>query len=321
MSGNGQDVNRPGNQPLVMSPLADPVVNAIFSSEKVAGLAAESLIRVILEAEGENRKVGKVVKVTPQRAHTAPGQRGSRIDIEILTDSNEIAIVEVQISSDEAIMQRNLFAASHIYTKTSSSGTTPPEMAEQLPTVIAINILNYPIREDNNEILQPFKILYTKPPLKEAIPQFSGYNVQLSRIPDITADFNSGFYCWFYTLYKADHEGKTVKEIVDMTPELQIYSDRDTGYQQFCTQYDLAAGDPETRDEYVLWVKDRMREYGMKKASENEGIAKGRAEADAQWQGVVAEKDVELEAKDTELKAKDAIIAELKARLDESKDK
>jgi len=316
MTGSMEDAIRPDKQMIVMSPLADPVVNTIFSNEKVAGLAAESLIRVILEAEGENRKVGKVIKVTPQRAYSTSGQRGSRIDIEVLTDSNEIAIVEIQINSDESIMQRNLFTASHIYTKTSTPGTTSSKMAEQLPTVIAINILNYPVREDNSEILQPFKMLYAKPPLKEAMPQFSGYNVQLSRIPDMTPDFNSGFYCWFYTLYKAHKEEKTIREVLDMTPELQTYSDRDAGYRQFCEQYDLAAGDPETRDEYVLWVKEKMREYGERKAAENEGIAKGRAEgiaeADAHWQSVVS-------GKDSELKKKDTIIAKLKAQL-ESKD-
>jgi hypothetical protein len=42
------------DQELVMSPLADPVIEAIFANVEVAGLAAGSLIRVVLEADGKD---------------------------------------------------------------------------------------------------------------------------------------------------------------------------------------------------------------------------------------------------------------------------
>jgi hypothetical protein len=56
--------------------------------------------------------------------------------------------------------------------------------------------------------MQPFKILYTKLPQETAIPNFNGYNVQLPRILETEPDFNSGIYCWGYTLYTAHNKIK-----------------------------------------------------------------------------------------------------------------
>ncbi|MDR2599768.1 MAG: PD-(D/E)XK nuclease family transposase [Oscillospiraceae bacterium] len=259
---------------LVMSPLANPIIDAIFASEKTAGLAAESIIRVILEEEGINRSFGKVIKVTPQRSRSYPYQRGSRVDVEILTENNEIALVEIQISDDPSMMQRNLYSTSHVLTEKSIPGTTSAQMAVDMPTIIAINILSKSLRKDNDEVLQPFKIMYTKPPIREAVPQFTGYNIQLDKIPSMKQDFNSGFYCWFYTLYTAHKENKTIEEVLKMAPELIAYTEQDAGYMQFCKQYDLATGDPESRRMYRNWFLDEW----SRQAQEQHAIQKGREE-------------------------------------------
>ncbi|GHV10488.1 hypothetical protein FACS1894217_15950 [Clostridia bacterium] len=91
-------------QPL--SPLADPVVGAIFSDVENAGLAAESLVRSIIGSES----LGKVISVTPQRYYKIPDQRGCRVDVEIETSNNRIIIAEVQLSVDPVMPQRNLLA-------------------------------------------------------------------------------------------------------------------------------------------------------------------------------------------------------------------
>ena len=263
------DLTRP------LSPLADPVVSAIFTSVETAGLAAESLVRVVLESDN-NLLTGKIVRVTPQSTHSSPYHRGCRVDMEIETDTNEWVLAEVQMITDAAIMQRGLFSSSSILTKTSTKGDTSAQMVAKLPRVICINILGYNIREDNIEVVQPFKILYTKPPHAVAIPNFSGYNVQLPRLLEMEPDFTSGLYCWGYTLYTAHKQGKSVQEVVSMTPALQAYAKRDDGYQQFCEQYQLAAADPDTRDAYVNWILSIMKEEGMREGARIEGLREGR---------------------------------------------
>ena len=98
----------------VLSPLADPVISAIFSSLEEAGLAAKSIINAILKSDNNSKLMGKIVRITPQHYHMDPMLRGCKVDIEVETDANERIIFEVQISSDPAIMKRGLFSASHI---------------------------------------------------------------------------------------------------------------------------------------------------------------------------------------------------------------
>jgi len=222
----------------VMSPLADPVVSAMYANAEVAGLAMESLIRVVLESDNEQLK-GKIQSLTPQSTYASARKRGCRVDIKSETDSNEKIIAEIQVKIDRSIMKRDLFAASHIFTETSTRGDTPSQMAMKMPRVIFINILGYNIREDNTEMIQPFKMMYTKEPKMVAIPNFSGYNVQLPRILEMEADFSNGLYCWAYTLYTAHVKSKTVQEVLAMTPVLQEYAELDKGYRQFCDRYQL----------------------------------------------------------------------------------
>ena len=170
---------------MALSPLADPVVNAVFASEEVAGLAAESLIGSVLESDEEAAPIDRIVSVTPQRSRHDPLYRGCRVDIETVTKSNDRIIFEIQINPDITIMQRDLFTASHIYLTTSRKGDSPREMAAGLPTVVFINILGYNIREDNTDLVQPFKVMYTKPPQVTAVRNFSGYNVQLTRLHEM----------------------------------------------------------------------------------------------------------------------------------------
>jgi len=277
------------NEPLVLSPLADPVVGAIFCNVESAGLAAESLIRAVL-ASDDAILTGKIISVTPQYIYNAPRGRGCRIDVVVITDANERVIFEVQVYADAHIMTRDLFSAAHVFTRAAARGDTAAEMAAKLPKVICINILGYNIRSDNNDVVQPFKILYTKPPQRTAIPHFSGYNVQLPRIAEMKPDFLNPLYCWGYTLHTAHANKKSVQEVIEMTPELQMYAETDNGYFQFCKQYDRAAANPTTMDEYRNWVLYVMREEGMRIAA----VEAGREEERAKWQQITNDKDAEI---------------------------
>jgi hypothetical protein len=179
---------------------------------------------------------------------------------------------------DFHILKRNLFSASHIYTKTTTKGATIPQMTQNMPTVIMINILDYIIRDSNTDVLQPFKILYTKEPAETAVSNFYGYNIQLPRLKETEPDFNDGLYCWLYTLYTAKNEGKPIGEVIRMTPPLQEYAQHDAGYQQFCEQYERVSSDQKTRDEYHWWLNAQMSLDGQMQFKFNEGKMEGKQE-------------------------------------------
>ncbi|MDR1727384.1 MAG: Rpn family recombination-promoting nuclease/putative transposase [Acidobacteriota bacterium] len=128
--------------------------------------------------------------MTPQRYYKHAGERGCRIDIEITTRSNERVIVEVQTSRDGKMLHRNLFAASRVFAATARPGTTAAQMAERMPRVIAVNLLDFAVREDNRELLQPVKLMYGKPPHRVTLGRFAVYNVQMPRVPEAAADFS-----------------------------------------------------------------------------------------------------------------------------------
>ena len=133
-----------------------------------------------------------------------------------------------------------------------------------MPKVIYINLLGYILRKTNTDMVQPFKVMYTKPPSEVAIPKFGGYNIQLPRLLEKKEpDFSSDLYCWCYTLYTAHLEKKTVQEVVALTPWLQAFADRDAGFRQFIDRYETVSADPETRREYAMWFDEALREEGM----------------------------------------------------------
>ena len=269
---------KPNDPNLVLSPLSDPVFGAIHADVDVAGLSMESFITATLESDNE-KLMGSVKAVTPQQVHTSTSGRGCRVDVESDTNENERAITEVQINPDKRIMLRNLFTSSHVFYETSEKGDTSNQMADKMPRVIHINVLGYNIRKNSSGLVEPFKIMYTKEPREVAIPNFSGYNIQLPKIYEMKPDFNSSLYCWCYMLYTAHKEGKTVKEVVAMSTALQEFADRDAGFQQFCERYNHVTADPKTRREYVAWVNDRMRQAGelewVKEEAYNSGVETG----------------------------------------------
>ena len=262
---------------MALSPLADPVVSAIYANAEVAGLAIESFISAVLESNGE-ALIGKVKTVTPQRTHGAANGRGCRLDIESETDANERTITEVQIDPDRRIMIRNLFASAHVFRSSPDKGDTVKQMADKMPRIIHINILGYNIRKNSTKLVEPFKIMYTEQPAEVAISNFSGYNIQLPNLMKMEPDFTSNLYCWCYTLYTAHKEGKTVREVIEMTPALQEYAERDAGFKQYSDRYDFALMDPKILKEYVSWAQDRMREEGMKEAAFDDGMERGADE-------------------------------------------
>ena len=262
---------------LALSPLADPVFNEVFANVEVAGLAMESFIRAVLEADNEIL-VGKIKSVTPQRVHSSVMQRGSRVDIEIETEADELIIAEIQIDPDIRIMVRNLFTSSHVFRESSVKGDTPTQMAKRMPKVIHINLLGYKVRKSSKELLEPFKILYTKKPHDVAIPNFSGYNIQLPIIAKMELDFTNALHCWCYAIYTAHVENKTLQEVVEMSKPLQDYAVRDPGFVQFCERYKIVASDPTAQRQYIAWIKDIMREQGIKEAAWLEGLEEGKKE-------------------------------------------
>ncbi|MDR0948817.1 MAG: Rpn family recombination-promoting nuclease/putative transposase, partial [Lachnospiraceae bacterium] len=246
--------------PLVMSPLADPVVGAIFSSMEQAGLAAESLVGSILREEGYT--LGQITNVVPQRYYKAyPDMRGCRVDIFVDTLEGKKAIVEVQLAA-EPILIRNLFEVSQMIAAAIPLGTDVKELKDHMPHIIVINILNFDLRKDHQDYIQPVGFLYTKSPHTIAEDHIRIFNVQLPRFREQTHDLKKPLDAWLYLLDTAHQKKVSLKEVIAMEPILQETIDLDAGLKQFTEGYDKAAADPEVQEEYRKYYSEILRMEG-----------------------------------------------------------
>jgi predicted transposase/invertase (TIGR01784 family) len=268
-----------------MSPLADPVVDELFKNRQVAGLAASSLINAVLAPCGE--KFGDVTSLTVQQYVSRLSRRGCRIDIVARNDAGEIAIFEVQLYHDKDILRRNLLEASHIFTGTARKGTTPAEMASEMPKIIVINIFGSErnCRDDNRELLQPISFSFRKTPSRAALDDYQVFNIQLPYFPEEPEDYSDPFYCWCKLLHEMHFNSRLPEEIFAMEPRLRKFVDDDRGAGQFVNRYSEVISSPEVQEAFKAWISDfhdnsvlaGEREVGIKEGMEK-GMKKGKEE-------------------------------------------
>jgi len=257
------------------SPFDDPIVGACFASVETAGEAIRSFSNSITSKDGII--IAEVSSVTPQSYSKMHGERGTRVDVKSKTLQNQDIILEVNMYVDKFIHQRNFLAASQIITMSSTPNTTPEQMAKHIPYVIAINILNYTIRDDHDDWLQPARFVYTKPPHIVALPQYVSYDIELPKFKHAKPDWTDDAYCWMYALTKAHEERKTMKEVVSMVTDLKPFSLNNNGFKQFSERYEFIATNDEIRNEYYKWQRELLRQAGIMEAAHDEGMAKGMA--------------------------------------------
>jgi predicted transposase/invertase (TIGR01784 family) len=264
--------------PKFMSPLADPVVGAIFNNVEHAGLAAKSLVGSILSEDGDGYTIGKVISVIPQMYYKEyPGCRGCRIDIHMDTSSGESIIVEVQLW-EEPILARNLFESTQLIATHMKPGTAARDLDVLMPRIIVINILNFVLRKDHDDFIQPVGILYTKAPHTIAEEHLRIYNVQLPLFRELEHDLTKPLDAWLYILDTANRKELTVEEVIEMEPLLKNTIDLDEGLRQFTERYKKVAGDLKVQQEYNAFYSEYMRQVGMRYCAIKEGRAEGKEE-------------------------------------------
>ncbi|MDR0946787.1 MAG: Rpn family recombination-promoting nuclease/putative transposase [Ruminococcus sp.] len=259
-----------------MSPLADPVIGAIFDSVENAGLAAQSLIGSILAEDGV--KIGKVINVTPQRYYKElPYMRGCRVDILVESENNPKTLVEVQMS-DEPIMARNIFEYAHTVVSSVNAGTDTAAVYLNVPKVIVINICDFTVRKTgNNDFIQPVKQMYTKNP-EVAQEYLNIYNVQLPNFRETEHDLTKPLHAWLFILDTATREQITIKEVIKMYPELEKVVNTDPGIDQFMIRYDNVTSDPDLRREYNMYMSEKFRISAIMNTQYDRGIEDGMRE-------------------------------------------
>jgi hypothetical protein len=264
------------NSKVIASPLNDIVLSAVFSDVESAGVAAEYLIKDVLGEYG--KRLGKVVSVVAQDYHNLVNFRGCRIDVVCRTDDNELWLIEFQMYDDEYMFERNMVETSFLIIKSTESGTTVEEMAEGMPHIIVVNFLNFNVREDNLDWLQPAHFSYDKEPREVAYDKLEIFNIQLPRFAENEPNFDNDGECWLYVMYTAHVKGSTPQEVLKMDARLNRFADTNPGFKQFEARFKQAVADPDLMVVLRMEASERIRQAGIAKAAEKKGLAQGRNE-------------------------------------------
>jgi predicted transposase/invertase (TIGR01784 family) len=251
---------------IIASPFNDAVLAAMFSDVDSAGVAAEYLVKDVLGKYG--RKLGKVISVTPQDYNKLTYFRDCRVDVVCRTDNNEFWLIEFQIYDDEFMFERNLAEVSYTIIGSTSGGTTVEEMAESMPHIVVINLLNFYIRDDNSDWLQPVHFAYDKEPRRTANDKLEIYNIQLPWFAEHLPDFDNDGECWLYVMYQSHIRKINPQEVLKMDTRLARFATTNSGFKQFETRFSQAIADPDVLNTLRMETSERMRQAGMKKAIE-----------------------------------------------------
>jgi len=244
-----------------MSPLDNPMVEAMYPDAEHAGLMAGSLIQAVLRHGVET--FGEVKSVTPQSFHRdSPKERGWRVDVKVEDTAQKFVVKEFQLRFDPSMFQRGLMEAYQVFAKYIELGTKTGDIAEVMPQVVVINILDYPLPDTDGYYFQPIHIRFDRPPRNIAIPQFSVYNIVLPAVPNAAPDFSDPLYCWAYLYYAMHTDKKSPEEVFKMQAELKTYADTDDGMRQFCERFNYCASSPDVRRDYHNYQMSEMKYRG-----------------------------------------------------------
>jgi predicted transposase/invertase (TIGR01784 family) len=243
-------------EPKPMDPLADPVLEYAFRNAEVSGLAMRELANATLADSGDE-VIDEVISVTPQT--TIKGTRGERsfkLDVFARTSGNRFVLLEVQLRRQAFINTRTHIHATKPLKDAADSGDTWGEIAEKLPRVVSINILDFEIRTPDRNFHQVIESTYRESPHEVADNHITTHNIELPKFRRTEKSMENPLHCWLTALCDARDKVITMKEAVAMNEILQKYADANPGFTQFMQQYELANADRETRTKYDMWMVD-----------------------------------------------------------------
>jgi hypothetical protein len=136
-------------------------------------------------------------------------------------------------------------------------------MKKLMPRIIVVNILNFDLRADNEDFIQPIGLLYAKSPHTVAEEHLLIYNVQLPQSRKQAHDLTKPLDAWRYLLDTANLKQVSLEEVIEMEPILRETIDIDAGLKQFSERYRRVAADPKFQEEYRQYYSELMRINGM----------------------------------------------------------
>jgi hypothetical protein len=153
---------------------------------------------------------------------------------------------------------------------------------ERMPRVISFNILDFELRETGNNFHQIGELIYREEPRARMVDNFQIHHLILPKFAKIVPNYNNPLHVWLQTFCLAQKFKKSLKEVIEMVPDLKTLYDVDPGFAQFVERHGVVASAPGVRDAYERWriellVNNDERAF-MTDEARSEGIDIGKDE-------------------------------------------
>lgn len=264
-----------------LEPLSDSVFSYIFSDKDLTISMQELIDSVLLDAG--DPLIGKVTSVQAQYGirKRMVTTHGGRLDARVEAADGTLFDIEVQIYPEPAMNDRSWFYGSALMSEEFREG----QPYNRVPRVRVINLLDFVLRDEHPDLLQPIGLLYRKEP-ETATDAFRIYNIELPKFrnthPTLESVKDNPLLRWLYLLdagYKNDHE-------------LEVLSNMTEGMKAFAKRYRISLNDPDLRRMYDYEMSAKREQASRDYNSKMMGIEIGRKEGRAEgmnhaWLSVV----------------------------------
>ena len=220
------------------------------------------------------------------------GQKYGRLDVRVKAKSGRIFDIEVQIEKD-FVNERSFFYGGKLVTNEFESGLT----YDKMPPVRVINIVDFYIRDNHENVVEPVVMVYENDREKQATDVFKMYHIQMPVFRKKNQTMESVkddlFLTWLYMLDQGYQSNEEMEELAAMTE----------GMLNFAKQYNIAINDPLLVRRYQM-DQDAKREEAFRiSLAETKGFKHGEEDGKKAAQFEVA-KRMKADGLDSKLIAK-----------------
>lgn len=236
-----------------VSPLNAVVFACIFQNVEKAGKAMLEFLNAVLKHVGEE----PIVEIIDMKSEYAvfgesADQKYGRLDVRVKAESGRLFDIEVQIDKD-FMNERGFFYGGRM----GEDEFKPGDSYDKMPEVRVINIVDFYVRDDHTNIVEPIVLSYVNSPGEIATEKFKMYHIQLPafRKEHKTLESVKGntFNSWLYMFDRGYQD----------PDEMEVLSGMTEGLRNFAAQYNYAINDPDLIRRYRMF-EDGKRDVATK---------------------------------------------------------
>lgn len=236
-----------------VSPLNAVVFACIFQDVEKAGKAMLEFLNAVLKHVGEE----PIVEIIDMKSEYAvfgesADQKYGRLDVRVKAESGRLFDIEVQIDKD-FMNERGFFYGGRM----GEDEFKPGDSYDKMPEVRVINIVDFYVRDDHTNIVEPIVLSYVNSLGEIATEKFKMYHIQLPafRKEHKTLESVKGntFNSWLYMFDRGYQD----------PDEMEVLSGMTEGLRNFAAQYNYAINDPDLIRRYRMF-EDGKRDVATK---------------------------------------------------------